>query len=87
MIIKTVSITYPFYNLGEWTAYTFTLKLWDVYNNSSTAYTEFVVAPSGEIAMNTLLNYPNPFSKQLQRSLSSTISLTSLSELKFRFLA
>ncbi|MFU8844896.1 MAG: T9SS type A sorting domain-containing protein, partial [Bacteroidales bacterium] len=37
------------------------LKLWDIYNNSSTAYTEFVVAPSGEIAMSTLLNYPNPF--------------------------
>jgi hypothetical protein len=57
---KNGTITYPFYNLGNG-RHTLSLKLWDVYNNSSTAYTEFVVAPSGEIAMNTLLNYPNPF--------------------------
>jgi hypothetical protein len=37
------------------------LKVWDIFNNSSTAYTEFVVAPSAEIALSHVLNYPNPF--------------------------
>lgn len=37
------------------------LKVWDIYNNSSEAYTEFVVAPSAEIALTHVLNYPNPF--------------------------
>jgi hypothetical protein len=57
---KNGTITYPFYNLEDG-KHTLSLKLWDVYNNSSTAYTEFVVASSGQMAMSTLLNYPNPF--------------------------
>lgn len=37
------------------------LKIWDIYNNSSDAYTEFTVAGSAEIALKHVLNYPNPF--------------------------
>ncbi len=37
------------------------VKAWDVANNSSEGYTEFVVAPSGAIALEHVLNYPNPF--------------------------
>lgn len=37
------------------------LKVWDVYNNSSEAYTEFIVAKSAELAIKHVLNYPNPF--------------------------
>ena len=37
------------------------IKVWDVYNNSSQAYTEFVVAKSARLALNHVLNYPNPF--------------------------
>ncbi|MDD5569721.1 MAG: type IX secretion system sortase PorU [Bacteroidales bacterium] len=37
------------------------LKVWDTYNNSSEAYTEFVVAKSAEIKLEHVLNYPNPF--------------------------
>jgi hypothetical protein len=37
------------------------LKVWDVYNNSNTAYTEFVVAQSAALALSHVLNYPNPF--------------------------
>lgn len=38
-----------------------TLKVWDVHNNSSQSYTEFVVASSAELALDHVLNYPNPF--------------------------
>ncbi|MFI5218519.1 MAG: type IX secretion system sortase PorU [Bacteroidia bacterium] len=37
------------------------LKVWDIYNNSSEAITEFIVASSEEIALAHVLNYPNPF--------------------------
>lgn len=37
------------------------LKVWDVQNNSSEGYTEFVVAQTAQIALNHVLNYPNPF--------------------------
>ena len=36
-------------------------KVWDVYNNSSESTVEFVVASSSELALNHVLNYPNPF--------------------------
>jgi flagellar hook assembly protein FlgD len=32
-----------------------------VYNNSSSTYTEFIVAASAQLALNHVLNYPNPF--------------------------
>ncbi|MCD4774161.1 MAG: type IX secretion system sortase PorU [Bacteroidales bacterium] len=53
-------ITFPFYNLSEG-KHTLYLKVWDVYNNSSEAYTEFVVNNSSEITIENLYNYPNPF--------------------------
>ncbi|MGB0423424.1 MAG: T9SS type A sorting domain-containing protein, partial [Flavobacteriales bacterium] len=37
------------------------LKVWDVHNNSSEAYTEFVVSDNAELALEHVLNYPNPF--------------------------
>ncbi len=37
------------------------LKAWDVFNNSSEVSTEFVVASSAELALDHVLNYPNPF--------------------------
>ncbi len=37
------------------------LKVWDVVNNSSEAYTEFIVSSSSELIINRLFNYPNPF--------------------------
>lgn len=53
-------ITYPFKNLAEG-RHGVTLKVWDVANNSTEAYTEFVVANSSEMAIKHVLNYPNPF--------------------------
>lgn len=37
------------------------LKVWDVQNNSSTAYTDFIVAKEANLALSHILNYPNPF--------------------------
>lgn len=53
-------IVYPFSKLSEGT-HTLKLKVWDVYNNSSEAYTEFIVAESARLALQHVLNYPNPF--------------------------
>jgi hypothetical protein len=54
------TITYPFYNLSNG-KHSLSLKVWDVFNNSTTAYTEFIVAESSEMAIESLMNYPNPF--------------------------
>lgn len=37
------------------------LKAWDVHNNSSTASLDFTVAENSAIALQHVLNYPNPF--------------------------
>lgn len=41
--------------------HTLRLKAWDVYNNSSEATLEFVVADKTGLALTNVLNYPNPF--------------------------
>ncbi|HET8809870.1 MAG TPA: type IX secretion system sortase PorU [Flavobacteriaceae bacterium] len=41
--------------------HTLTFKAWDVYNNSSTAEIQFIVAGDGELKITHVLNYPNPF--------------------------
>ena len=43
--------------------HTLSLKVWDVYNNSTSDYTEFVVQEGGDITIANLLNYPNPFNR------------------------
>lgn len=53
-------VNYPFSDLSEG-RHTLRFKVWDVYNNSSEAYTEFVVAQSADLALEHVLNYPNPF--------------------------
>jgi hypothetical protein len=53
-------ILYPLSDLSNG-HHTLKFKIWDIYNNSSEAYTEFVVAESSTLALNHVLNYPNPF--------------------------
>lgn len=50
--------------------YTLTLKVWDVYNNSSVASINFVVNNSKAMAMEDLINYPNPFGEETYISFS-----------------
>jgi hypothetical protein len=56
-------IVFPLQSLPEG-RHTLKLKLWDIYNNSSEAYTEFIVAASASLALSRVLNYPNPFTSR-----------------------
>jgi len=53
-------IRYPYSSLSNG-SHSLKLKVWDVHNNSSESYTEFIVAESAEMAIDHVLNYPNPF--------------------------
>ncbi|MCB0402722.1 MAG: type IX secretion system sortase PorU [Flavobacteriales bacterium] len=53
-------VYFPFEDLEEG-RHTLTLKVWDVYNNSSEATIEFVVVKSKDIIIDKVYNYPNPF--------------------------
>lgn len=53
-------IRYPFSKLAEG-RYSLKVKAWDIHNNSSEDYTEFVVANNAKLALNHVYNYPNPF--------------------------
>jgi hypothetical protein len=53
-------VRYPYNELSTGT-HQLSFKVWDIQNNSSTATTDFVVAPSAELALTHVLNYPNPF--------------------------
>jgi len=54
------STQYKFSDLEDG-LHTITLKAWDVYNNSSTADIQFVVAGNDQLEISRVLNYPNPF--------------------------
>lgn len=54
------SLSYRLRDLEEG-LHTLTVKAWDVYNNSSIAEIQFVVAGSNELKIERVLNYPNPF--------------------------
>ena len=55
-------IEYPLSDLKPG-KHTLSLRVWDVYNNSSIDSIEFIVAESAEIAISRLFNYPNPFTQ------------------------
>jgi hypothetical protein len=57
------TIIYPFSDLAEG-AHTLSLKVWDVYNNSATVTTDFVVQSAAGLRLSHVLNYPNPFTTQ-----------------------
>lgn len=53
-------LSYPFRDLNEG-KHSLKLQVWDVNNNPSDSYVEFVVANDEELALDHVLNYPNPF--------------------------
>jgi hypothetical protein len=57
---KSGIIRYPLADISEG-RHQVKVKAWDIANNSSEGYTEFVVSSSGAIALQQVLNYPNPF--------------------------
>ena len=54
-------VKYPFAELDEG-LHRLKLKVWDVHNNSTEAFTEFVVVENPQLILDNLMNYPNPFS-------------------------
>lgn len=80
------TISYPLYGLSKG-YHSLSLRVWDINNNSTLAYTDFIVAESHEMALDHLLNFPNPFREytrfsfehnQDDRSLGITIQIFSL---------
>ena len=57
---KRGEVKYPFSKLTEG-RHTLKVKAWDIHNNSSEDYTEFVVANNAKLALSHVFNYPNPF--------------------------
>ncbi len=53
-------ITYPLKNLSNG-LHTITLRAWDTYNNVSTSSIQFYVSKNEGVALDRVLNYPNPF--------------------------
>lgn len=54
------TVRYPLYELPDG-KHRIQVKAWDIANNSAAGYTEFIVASSAQIALQHVLNYPNPF--------------------------
>ena len=57
---KKGKVTYPFRDLAPG-LHTILFKAWDVYNNLITAEIQFVVIGDGDLELQHVLNYPNPF--------------------------
>lgn len=70
-------ISYPLEKLSEG-QHSLKLKVWDILNNSSEAYTEFVVSSSAELALDHVLNYPNPFTTKTTFSFEHNKPCTTL---------
>jgi hypothetical protein len=56
---KSGKIVYPFNSLSEG-RHTLSVKVWDVFNNSSQEEIDFIVIKSDKISIQNLLNAPNP---------------------------
>ena len=54
-------IRFPLYDLEEG-EHSITLKVWDVFNNSSEATINFVVQSANDLSIANFMNFPNPFS-------------------------
>ena len=70
-------IRYPFNELSEGN-HSLSIKVWDVQNNSSTAFTDFVVSKQAELALTHILNYPNPFTTKTKFFIEHNQCCTSL---------
>ena len=57
---KKGKVTYPYRDLAPG-LHTILFKAWDVYNNLITAEIQFIVIGDGDLKLEHVLNYPNPF--------------------------
>ncbi|MDC1024860.1 type IX secretion system sortase PorU [Flavobacteriales bacterium] len=58
-------VEFPFENLEDG-MHTLTLKVWDVFNNSSESSVDFYVSNDEIISVSEFLNYPNPFTNSTE---------------------
>lgn len=70
-------IVYPFQNLSEG-HHTLEVRVWDVSNQAATAATDFVVAGSATMALDMVMNYPNPTTGNTTFSFSHNLPNTPL---------
>ena len=56
-------VRFPLFELAEG-KHSMRVKAWDVANNASEEYSEFVVAENEVVALRNIFNYPNPFTTQ-----------------------
>lgn len=54
------TVSYPLRDIATG-RHSIRVSAWDVYDNPGEGYTEFVVAESADLALDHVLNYPNPF--------------------------
>ncbi|MBL0309900.1 MAG: type IX secretion system sortase PorU [Bacteroidetes bacterium] len=59
------AVRYPLTKLKDG-RHTLKVKAWDINNNSSDEYTEFIVTSDAKIALTHVFNYPNPFTTRTQ---------------------
>lgn len=59
------TVRFPLFNLATG-RHEITVKAWDVANNSAEGFTEFIVAETQNLALEQVLNYPNPFTTNTQ---------------------
>ena len=57
---KKGGVKYPYAKLADG-KHTLKVKAWDIQNNSTEEYTEFIVASDAKLALSHVFNYPNPF--------------------------
>ena len=60
------------------------VKAWDVFNNSSEGFTEFIVDNSAEVALERVLNYPNPFTTNTQFQFEHNLGAGQLLDVQVR---
>jgi hypothetical protein len=75
---KSGVISYPLSNLSEGRHH-ITLKVWDVYNNSSEATISFLVSTEDQNYILNLYNYPNPFKTSTTFSFETNRTNTDIS--------
>ncbi len=56
-------VAYPFSRLPDG-RHKLSVRAWDTHNNPASATIEFIVSSTATLALDNLMNYPNPFSQQ-----------------------
>jgi hypothetical protein len=62
-------------------------KAWDIYNNSSTSQTTFVIATTSDLHISNVFNYPNPFARSTTFTFQQNQSMPINVEIKIYTLA